>query len=59
MSWLANRRVGTKLAANLAITVLGLVALTGLSLWIARDQILDDRRAKLQAVLEMVGGYAN
>ncbi len=58
-TWLNDRRVGTKLFASLAVTIVGLVTMTALSLWIVRIEALEDRRNKLQTVVEMVSGYAN
>ena len=59
IAWLNNRRVGTKLSANAVVAVLGLLILTGVSLWMARDRMLEDRRGKIGAVIDMAVGYAN
>jgi methyl-accepting chemotaxis protein len=59
IAWLNNRRVGTKLTASLVVTVLGLLTLTFVALWMARDQMLEDRRGKLNAIVDMSVGYAN
>ena len=59
ISSLNNRRVGAKLCTNLAVTIVGLVTLTAMSLWVARSEALEDRREKLQSVIEMVSSYAS
>ena len=59
IAWLNNRRVGTKLSVNAVVAVSGLLILTGVSLWMARSQLLEDRRGKISAVIDMAVGYAN
>jgi methyl-accepting chemotaxis protein len=58
MNWLNNRRVGTKLGANIALMVLGLLAVSAVSLWIAHRQMMSDREAKARIAVEMVASYA-
>ena len=58
MNWLNNRRVGTKLGANIALMVLGLLAVSAISLWIAHRQMMSDREAEARIAVEMVASYA-
>ncbi|WP_216850884.1 methyl-accepting chemotaxis protein [Acidisphaera sp. L21] len=58
IGWLNNKRVGTKLSANIAVTALAIVAVGCLSLWVVREQMMDDRRVKIRNAVEMVAGWA-
>ena len=59
ITWLNNRRVGTKLSVNAMVAVVGLLVLSGVSLWMAQEQLMEDRRGKINAVIDMAVGYAN
>jgi methyl-accepting chemotaxis protein len=59
IAWVNNRSVGTKLIANIALIVIGLLVVAGSALSVSRGAMLDDRRSKLKAVVELAGSYAN
>ncbi len=59
MAWVNNRSVGVKLVANIVLIVLGLAVVAGSALSIARNAMIEDRKTKLKAIVEVAGSYAN
>ena len=51
-------KVSTKIGANAMLIVIGLLALAGTALYVTREQMLEDRRAKIHAAVDMLAGFA-
>jgi len=59
IAWVNNRSVGTKLIANIALIIVGLLVVAGSALSVSRSAALEDRKSKLKAIVEIAGSYAN
>ena len=57
-SWVDNRSVGAKLAANIVLIVLGLMLVTGAALVVSREQMLADRKAEARVAVEVAASSA-
>ena len=59
IAWVNNRSVGAKLIANIALIVVGFLVVAGSALSISRNAMIEDRKSKLKAIVELAGSYAN
>ncbi len=59
MRWINNCSVGVKLASNVVLMVLGLLLVVAVSLHSSHEQMVNDRKAGVQGVVEVAAGYAD
>ncbi|MEJ1979379.1 MAG: methyl-accepting chemotaxis protein [Acetobacteraceae bacterium] len=58
IAWANNRSVGAKLVANIVLIVIALLVVAGSSLSISRNAMIEDRKGKLKAIVEVAASYA-
>jgi methyl-accepting chemotaxis protein len=56
--WVNNRSVGAKLASNVVLIAVGLVLVAAAALMLSQRQMMEDRKAQVRSVVQVVASFA-
>ncbi len=59
LGWVNNRSVGAKLASNVALIAVALVLVAAAALTLSQRQMLDDHKAQVRSVVQVVATFAD